>query len=438
MRMAVAEMSPEDRQAIAGDPWPHAVVRHAFAWLVLANCTGVLMSVLLVRPELGEILSPLSYGRWMPVHANAQLYGWCSLPLIGVLYGWYRPGGQQTGLDQAFRAVLGVWSLALALGVLSWLGGLNSGKLFLEWRGLARLPLPLAMSCLWAVLARATWLRRGQDGATWRVLGMATLLPVPALMLWATSRHSFPPVNPDSGGATGSSLLGSTLGIVAIFALLPPMLRLPETRPAWRTRSLCWVTLLASLLVYAAAGHGHLSHHDPAQIASLATLLLWIPLGCAYYRTFSWSGAARPWLVGAALWWAVLVGSGLITFLPGMSERLKFTHGLVAHAHAAMAGFLTCMLIALLSQLTYRKLGGSLAWQALNGVHVFVLSVLGWTESEGGALFRGELWTRDLLILRLGVGIGMLALSVVWFTRGWKIAEPEAVCAGEQPVASAP
>jgi cytochrome c oxidase cbb3-type subunit 1 len=31
-------------------------------------------------------MSPFTYGRWMPVHLNGQLYGWCSVPLLGLLF----------------------------------------------------------------------------------------------------------------------------------------------------------------------------------------------------------------------------------------------------------------------------------------------------------------------------------------------------------------
>ena len=58
---------------------------HALGWLVAANAIGVLMAALLLWPALGDLLVPLSYGRWMALHLDWQLYGWCSVPIIGVL-----------------------------------------------------------------------------------------------------------------------------------------------------------------------------------------------------------------------------------------------------------------------------------------------------------------------------------------------------------------
>lgn len=43
--------------------------------------------------------------------------------------------------------------------------------------------------------------------------------------------------------------------------------------------------------------------------------------------------------------------SGWLTFLPGIPERLKFTNGLVAHAHLAMAGVVTSVNGMILNQL---------------------------------------------------------------------------------------
>ena len=54
-------------------------VWHNLFWLVLANAVGVLLATLLIVPRLNNILGEWTYGRWMSVHINLQLYGWCSL-----------------------------------------------------------------------------------------------------------------------------------------------------------------------------------------------------------------------------------------------------------------------------------------------------------------------------------------------------------------------
>ena len=178
LREAAVPASTRPPQGGPPSTWGQTTARHALFWLMGANAVGLLLSLLLLWPEFGDLLLPFTYGRWMPVHANAQLYGWCSLPLIGLLHAWYRPPVSHSGLDTAFRVATAGWSASLALGVCSWLMGSNSGKLFVEWHGLARGALPVAMAGLWSVLAAATWLRRfGRQLRSW---GWATAPPVAA------------------------------------------------------------------------------------------------------------------------------------------------------------------------------------------------------------------------------------------------------------------
>src|SRR5947208_373392 len=62
------------RRVMAATAW------HSLLWLVLANCVGVLLAAMLLFPGINALLGEWTYGRWMAVHMNLQLYGWCSLP----------------------------------------------------------------------------------------------------------------------------------------------------------------------------------------------------------------------------------------------------------------------------------------------------------------------------------------------------------------------
>lgn len=399
--------------------------RWSAAWLVAANAVGVLLAAELVWPALGDALAPFTYGRWMPLHLDWQLYGWCSLPLVGALLFWCFDGRHPRAAAHA-RVAFAAWSLALALGGAAWLGGVTSGKLFLDWSGWTRAALPAAMVVLWTVCAAHAWWRRGAGGGADRLRAamLAGLVFVPGLLYWAEGRDVYPPVNPDSGGATGASLLGSTLGILMIYGLLPTMLRVakkPEGRPPggvfsaggswfWRAAAVSWAA-------YAAIDHGNASHHAAGQVAGLALLLAWVPLAWMYFGGFEWSRAARPWLAAAFVWWLLLVATGLLTFAPGFSERLKFTNGLVAHAHLAMAGLVTSVNFAILRQLdpAEEPRGNFGLWQGACAAHVAVLLAMGWAERDrAGELFRSEDWTQAGYAARLAAGALMLAASVRW------------------------
>ncbi len=392
-----------------------AVRVHALGWLVAANLVGLWLAALLLWPSWGEVIAPLSYGRWMPLHMNWQLYGWCALPLVGLLLRWMLVPDHPHAARHAWIA-LGGWSLALLLGGVSWLGGVTSGKLFLDWHGWARPLLSGAMLVLWTVLAAHVWWGWKREAGWQRWAKAAVLLGlvmVPPLMWWVAGRDVYPAVNRDSGGATGAALLGSTLGIVGIFGFLPRMLGVPSRGAQERW---FWVAFGGSVACWLAIERGDSSHHDLEQILGLGVLLAWVPmLGWWWWRQ-DWCEAARPWLKAALVWWALLVVSGWITFLPEVSERLKFTNGLVAHAHLAMAGLVTSVNGMILNQLdparpVRRGLG---LWQAGAAVMVAVLLVMGWFERDhAAAFFFGDAWWVDAGYgVRLGAGVAMTLASL--------------------------
>ncbi|ACB73863.1 hypothetical protein [Opitutus terrae] len=415
---------------VAARPFGRTVALYSLGWLVAANLVGLWLAVSLLWPEVGNVLAPLTFGRWTPLHMNWQLYGWCALPTVGALLAlFFDP--QHPRARRHAQLALAAWSAALALGGLSWLAGVSSGKLFLDWHGWARPLLPLAMIFLWGLLAahtRRRWPELPRSARLLRVVVLLALAVVPGVIFWSAGRNVYHPINPDSGGATGAAVLGSTLGIVTICFALPAFLGLPRTRPVRRIIG----ALLASWLVFAVIDHGNISHHVPAQIIALATLLAWIPLLPMFWWRHHWPSAARPWLLAAVAWWAVLVATGWISFLPHVSEALKFTHALVGHAHLAMAGFLTNLNGILLVVLTGRRAPRSTfwLWQAGCAIYVLAMWVLGYGEiGHLAELFRSEPWTQGLLGTRLAAGLAMTTASVLWLMQLARAREASATAA---------
>jgi cytochrome c oxidase cbb3-type subunit 1 len=398
--------------------------RHALGWLVAGNAIGLWLAALLLWPAMNDAAAPFTYGRWVPLHLDWQLYGWCALPLAVVLLQYYLPAdarGRTTG-----RLALAVWSAGLALGGVTWLAGLSSGKLFLEWSGPARVAWPLAMFVVWLLIAIRVWPRR-REFPWWAHGLLAGLAVVPFVLWWAADPRIYPAVDPDTGGATGSSLLGSTLGLVGIFGLLPFLLRLPATTAADRRGRLrlYGVYLVVSFGLNAALKRGNITHHDGGHIFGLASLALWVPLVWRYARSFVWPASARPWLVAAFAWWLVLVVTGFITFLPAMGDRFKFTNGLVAHAHLAMAGLVTSLHVALLATLGRGWRAGRRwsfwTWQLACVVHIGALFWLGWREAAEPALLYVRGGVADWCYgLRLAAGGAMFVAALDWLVAAWR------------------
>ena len=411
------------------------VVVHALAWLAVGNLIGVLLATLLLAPALGDLLAPLGYGRWMAVHLDTQLYGWLGVPLVGLLLRLFvRPEDQHC----VSLAVLGIWSGTLLFGCLSWLAGSNSGKPFLEWSGPAAVVLALglaAVALLLLVAAGREWHeehRSGRRVAAPLLLKRAlllALLPIPLLMYRVSQPGVYPPINPDSGGATGGNLLGSSLLVVAIFLVTPLVLRLERRLPRFGAGTL-FAVLLAHGCCFALLGRGDHSHHEPLQVVGLASLVIWLPLLVRYLGSYEWPPAARHWLLSLAIWGCLLLATGLTSFLPGVLEAVKFTHALVAHAHIAMAGmassFSMIVLLGLDSERRYHALLGSrrrlLLWQIGLTLHVLALLALGVLEAiDPGVLFRAEPASRMLYQVRWGAGLMMLWASLGWLRAATRV-----------------
>lgn len=418
---------------------------HALFWLVFANAVGVMIAILLLFPSLNRLLGEWTYGRWIMVHMNLELYGWASLPLVGFLFKVY--GADSGPLTQWCRPVLWVWSMALGVGTYSWLSGHSSGKLFLDWSGYARILFPLAMAALWLLLA-ASFVREWKTTANTalaarsaRLLGLAFLLIVPFAMYIASSPDFYPAINPDTGGPTGASQLESSLTIVAILLMLPfGLTRSKEERS--RTIVLAWAILIAEFLLCFALGRGDVSHHRPAQFLSLGSLLIWIPLTPVYYAAFEWNANTRRWRFAFFCWWSALVLTGWVLFLPGILDHFKFTDGLVGHSLLAMAGFASSLLIFVTIQLMgeggwiFNRARSFFGWNIAVLGYVILMSAAGWREGFDPAFTIVPGVARNILyILRLVIGAVMLASSLDWLIDATALLHESAPVSVPAPIA---
>ncbi|HUX28612.1 MAG TPA: hypothetical protein VMV39_07480 [Terracidiphilus sp.] len=412
------ESSRKDSPAIVCAAW------HSLQWLVFANAVGVLIAILLLVPALNRQLGEWTYGRLMMVHMNLELYGWASLPLVAFLFRVYR--ADRGAASRWCRPVLWVWSASLGVGVLSWLSGHSSGKLFLDWSGYARALFPCVLLVLWLLLAFAMTARwDGFENANVAALaaklaGLAVLLAVPFLIYIASGPNTYPPVNPDTGGPTGASQLESSLAVVAVVLMLPfGLARRKPGKP--RTISTAWIVLIAESLLCAALGRADVSHHSPVQFLSLGTLLVWLPLTPAYYAQFDWHANTRRWRVAFLWWWAVLLITGWVFFLPGVLDHFKFTDGLVGHSFVAMAGFLSSLLIFVMVQLLdedgwiFNRTRSFYLWNGSVVAYVALMTIAGWREGFDPTFTIVPGVARNALyVLRLVTGILMLLASLDW------------------------
>ena len=392
---------------------------HSLAWLVCANGIGLLLAFLLLFPRANHWLGEFTYGRWMPLHLNLQLYGWCSLPLVAWLLKTYR--ADQEPASRWARTTLWLWSASLMIGAASWLTGHSSGKLFLDWIGYPRTLFPRAICFLWLVLVwslRQHW--QSEKNRVAKIIGLIGLLTVPPTLYWAAGASVYPAVNPNTGGPTGASLLDSTLGIVIILLLLPRGLERRQ-KASSRINKVVLALYGAELVVYVFMGHHNTSHRLPSQFMGLACLLPWMVVMPAYFQSFEWPRHSRRWMLSFLFWWMILLASGWFVFLPGMLDHLKFTDGLVAHSHLAMAGFVSSMNLFLLTNFLeedaeYLNCNWAFyAWQIGLALYIVSMACAGWFEGRDPSftIIPGDI--RKLLYsIRFIGGILMFSASVNW------------------------
>jgi cytochrome c oxidase cbb3-type subunit 1 len=255
-----------------------------------------------------------------------------------------------------------------------------------------------------------------------KILGLVGLLTVPPVLYWAAGPGVYPAVNPDTGGPTGASLLDSTLGIVFILLLLPRGLERQQIANAQINKVVLGL-YGAELVIYLFMGHHNTSHRWPSQFLGLACLLPWTVAMPAYFRSFDWPCHSLQWLKSFLFWWLVLLASGWFAFLPGVLDHLKFTDGLVAHSHLAMAGFVSSMNLFLLTSILEED-GECLnirwaffAWQIGLALYIVAMGIAGWCEGNDPSFTIIPGPARNLLYaLRLFGGALMFSASVNWLT----------------------
>ncbi len=394
-------------------------IKHALGWLVAGNAVGLYLSLLLMKPQwqLGE----WTYGRWVPVHLNVQLYGWTALPLVAWLFSIY-----EVNLSKAAAwapAAVWAWTAALALGAMHWLGGETGGKIFLDWKDGVLCAFVTALVILWLVLAAAwagrfkTWSRSRKWISSGGLLGLAF---VPVAIVLTASPKSYPPIDVTTGGPSGSSLLGSSLLVVGLMLLLPRVVAGHGAgvagRRTWIYFAFCWVYFGVAEWIGG-------THFDWWQNVSLLLMPPWAWLLYRDWMGFRWPVGSRVWRVSMFAWWVLLVSTAYLMYFPLILDRIKFTQGLVAHSHLAMAGFTTsfCALLAVL--LTGKRLGRTItvmSWNLAALAMVVTLALVGWREgTEPSWMVENPPWRVLGLFARSVCGVVMLGISLVWL-RNWR------------------
>jgi len=187
-------------------------------------------------------------------------------------------------------------------------------------------------------------------------------------------------------------------------------------------------------------GRADSSHHSVAQYMSLGSLLIWLPLTPAYYTAFEWNKNTRRWRLSFLCWWAVLIPTGWIFFLPGVLDHFKFTDGLVGHSFVAMAGFTSSLIIFVMVQLLgddgwiFNRSRSFYMWHGSVAAYIVLVTVAGWYEGFDPTFTIVPGIARNVLyVLRLGTGILMTLSSLDWFVDATTVLRQQAAASTKAP-----
>ena len=119
-----------------------------------------------------------------------------------------------------------------------------------------------------------------------------------------------------------------------------------------------------------------------------------------------------------------MVLMGFLVFLPGILDRVKFTHALIAHADLAMPGLITSLNMLLLANLAPGSSGAARAisgrsafwlWQGALAFQVVLLIAISMAEAvDAGALWNPGGYANAFFTVRLMTGISMGIAALLW------------------------
>jgi len=276
-----------------------------------------------------------------------------------------------------------------------------------------------ALVILWAVLF-VSWWNRASGWSRLRVrvalAGLVVLAMVPLMMIMASSPKTYPPVDPTTGGPLGSSLMGSTLLVVVL--MLP---RAAGIKGRGTAISGTWWFFGFALVVFGLAEAKGGGHYDWWQMGAMLIELPWIWLIIYDWAGFQWPECARVWRKPVLFWWTLLSLTAVGMYFPGILDHIKFTQGLVAHSHLAMAAFTTSFCAMILSVITGRSIGSASSvylWNVAVFIMLITLATMGWYEGQNAEwMIVPATWRQAGLLVRIICGVFMLDASVSWLIK---------------------
>jgi len=374
----------------------YAYLLSATFWLLVGTAFGLIAALKLNWPDFLAV-PWLSFGRIRLIHTNTLFWGWSSMALVGLaLYVVPRTSRTPLWRPRLSLVALGLWHLAVLLGVVTLAAGVTRGpQEYREWVW------PVAL-LFWAgmvlngVNVYQTIARRRVDAiyiSNWYILGGFVWTGI----LYTTGYLGF--YQQGLGNTiiqgyymhTGVGMWFTQLALGITYYALPRQLN----RPIY-SYALGVLGFWTNMVFYTVIGTHHFIFSPvPWWLQTTAILFsvgMMVPVWSGtgnFLLTFR--GAPRavsrsytlPFMLTGVIGYAVASTQGTLEAFKTANIYWHFTNFTVGHSHIAMYGFVTFLIwgavYGLLPRLTGREpplVGvGIHFWLALIGIVIYVLSI---------------------------------------------------------------
>jgi cytochrome c oxidase cbb3-type subunit 1 len=429
----------------------------AVVWLLVGSMLALVASIKLHTPYFLTGSPELTFGRVRMAHLQAVAYGWLSMATIAaILWQMCRLARAELLHPRLLLFACALWNIGEFLAVVGILMGDGQS---VEWLDAPAYAPPFFVAALGIVSAWvvAVFRRRREPHVyvtQWYLLGAVFWFPwlylvAQFMIFWSTATGV---VQPIVNWWFGHNVLGLWFTPVAVgsaYYLIPKILGRPI-----HSYYLSIIGFWALALFYSWAGMHHLIGGPiPAWVASASTvgsMMMIIPVLAVainhhmtmrgHFQRLRYSPALRFTVFGAIAYTLVSVQGSLMA-LKDVSERVHFTHYIVAHAHLGAYAFATMIFFGLfyymIPRLTGREWASPLLirihfWCAAVGIAAYfvALSIAGWWQggmnNNPGVPFGNiviyslpYLFSRSLAGALLTVGHLAFAVSFVMNLAGW-------------------
>lgn len=351
------------------DSWsiPHSAARNfiysATFWVALTDTMGLVTSTEFVDPDLFGGIPWMEFGRMRAMHVNGVAFLWLSMGYVGTFfYIISKLSGRPLYSERLGNITMVLWNIFGALLMLTLAAGLTQGREYAEaiWPLDIFLLVILGLAAFNIFMTLASRVEPRLYVASWYIIGTMVWFPnVYAIgnVVWNPPYGSLQGINDSTWNwFYGHNILGLwfTPGGVAIAYYLIPAI----TRTPIYSHLLSMVGFWTLGLFYTMVGQHHLLQTPTPgwlkTVATLGSISLFVPVLTFIVNMFmtmrgNWQkiyeSVPLKFVVTGVIFYLITCIQGPFQATQGFNRLIHFTQWIIGHAHLALLGAFTFILM---------------------------------------------------------------------------------------------